>query len=582
VEEVDRVRAAYAGYDARARHDTWSADLGIHDERRRAFRSVLADLGMDGRTRVLDLGCGRGELLGELVDAGIAPEHVAGVDLLPDRLSTARREGLAVALASGTHLPFPDATFDLVTAFTVLSSVGSDALVAEIGEEVARVLRPGGAFVVYDLRMPSPGNGAIVPVTGARLGRVLPGWRTTSHSLTLVPPVSRRFARRPGRAYRALAAVPVLRSHRLTVALPRARLGTLPPIADDPTVTVVMPVRRESAFIARSLGAVIEQRGVRAEVIVVDGDSDDGTPDVVRAIVDETSAPVTLLDNPARIVSSSMNLALARAAGDVIVRVDGHCVIAPDYLKRCLDALRSTGDSCVGGPMATVGETSTAASIAAAQSSRVGVGGVAFRTSQAAAHVDTLAFGAYRREVFERLGGFDESLVRNQDDELNLRLTRAGGRIWMDPSIRSTYFSRGTIPGLWRQYHGYGFYKVAVMRKHRTVPSWRHLVPATFVASVAGAGAISVARRSPGPIAVVAGSYALVVAAGTIDAMSAARGGPSSEAERSSAGGSMVRPATVAVAIATMHSSYGLGFWAGLARAGSGRLQSRRRTAEGR
>lgn len=125
---------------------------------------------------------------------------------------------------------------------------------------------------------------------------------------------------------------------------------------------------------------------------------------------------------------------------------------------------------------------------------------MAFRTSGEAAFVDTLAFGAYRREVFDCIGGFDEDLVRNQDDELNLRLTRAGGRIWMDPTIRSTYWSCGTLAGLWRQYHGYGFYKVRVMRKHRTVPSPRHLVPAVFVAGMVGAAVTSIARRSPWPL----------------------------------------------------------------------------------
>jgi len=226
-------------------------------------------------------------------------------------------------------------------------------------------------------------------------------------------------------------------------------------------------------------------------------------------------------------------------------------VIAPDYLRRCLDALRATGAECAGGPMETVGETPVAAAIAAAQSSPFGVGGVAFRTSEQAAFVDTLAFGAYRREVFDRVGGFDEDLVRNQDDELNLRLTLAGGRIWMDPSIRSTYFSRGTLAGLWRQYHGYGFYKVRVMRKHRTVPSPRHLVPAAFVAAAAGSVALSALRRSPWPAAAVLLPYATGVVASSVSA----------------ADSTDTAPATVAAATVTMHTAYGLGWWAGAARA---------------
>jgi glycosyltransferase involved in cell wall biosynthesis len=296
-----------------------------------------------------------------------------------------------------------------------------------------------------------------------------------------------------------------------------------------------------------------------AEVIVVDGDSDDGTPDRVRLVASSHGAAVTVLHNPQRIVPVSMNLGLARATGEVIVRVDGHCLIDPDYLRRCLDALGATGEACVGGPMETVGETGVAASIAAAQRSRFGVGGVAFRTSAEARFVDTLAFGAYRREVFEHIGTFDEELVRNQDDEFNLRLTRAGGRIWMDPSIRSTYFSRGTFGGLWRQYHGYGFYKVRVMRKHRTVPSPRHLVPAAFVGAVAGAAALSAARRSPLPLVAIAAPYAAAVG---------------SSAAQATVPGTRTRD--IAVATATMHAAYGLGWWAGAVRE---LRQSRRRTA---
>jgi GT2 family glycosyltransferase len=327
----------------------------------------------------------------------------------------------------------------------------------------------------------------------------------------------------------------------------RDALG-LEPLCEHPSLTVIMPIRNESGFIDRSLAAVLDQRDVPTpQVIVVDGQSDDGTPDRVRALAAARGADVAVLDNPRRIVPVSMNLGLERATGDVIVRVDGHCVIAPDYLRRCLDALHATGAECVGGPMATIGETPTAAAIAAAQSSRFGVGGVAFRTSTEAAYVDTLAFGAYRREVFDRIGGFDEDLMRNQDDELNLRLTRAGGRIWMDPSVRSTYFSRGDLPGLWRQYHGYGFYKVRVMRKHRTVPSPRHLVPAAFVAAVVGSVAVSAARRSPWPAAAVLGPYGVGLAASSASA-----------ADRD--GGVPLAP--VAAATVTMHVAYGLGWWA--------------------
>ena len=556
--EVERIRAVYAEYDDAGRPHQWAADRGIHAERRDRLATVLRGRSHPERLRVLDLGCGRGDLLPELVAAGIRPGHVVGVDLLPHRLAGARGRGLQALVGSGTTLPFADATFDLVVAFTLFSSVTDDTVRRGIATEIGRVLRSDGAAVVYDLRLPNPANRALRPLDRRELAALFPGWRQEGTTLTLLPPLARRVAPEPGRRYRMLAGVPVLRSHRLTVLHPAVDQGGygpgmgLSPLPEDPSVTVVMPVRNEAAFIDRSLGAVLDQEGVaRPQVIVVDGHSTDGTPSRVSEVAAGRSAPVTVVDNEARIVPVSMNLGLARATGDVIVRVDGHCVIAPDYLRRCLDALRASGAECAGGPMETVGETPVAAAIAAAQSSRFGVGGVAFRTSEQAAFVDTLAFGAYRREVFDRVGGFDEDLVRNQDDELNLRLTLAGGRIWMDPSIRSTYFSRGTLAGLWRQYHGYGFYKVRVMRKHRTVPSPRHLVPAAFVAAAAGSVALSALRRSPWPAAAVLLPYGTGVVASSVSA----------------ADSTDTAPATVAAATVTMHTAYGLGWWAGAARA---------------
>lgn len=266
-----------------------------------------------------------------------------------------------------------------------------------------------------------------------------------------------------------------------------------------PLVTVIMPIRNEASYIARSLDAVLAQDypGDRMEILVVDGMSEDGTRDFVAQEIarqeNQGDAPqnppkarIALLDNPGRIVPTAFNLGLGRARGNIIVRVDGHCEIAPDYVRQIVHRLSQREASAVGGPMSTIGENRVARAISVAQSSCFGVGGVAFRTGRKeGCYVDTVAFGGYRREVFERLGGFDEELVRNQDDEFNLRLTRGGGKIWLDPAIRSVYYSRAGFHSLWRQYFQYGFYKVRVMQKHRTVPAWRHLVPAMLVSGLA-------------------------------------------------------------------------------------------------
>lgn len=329
-----------------------------------------------------------------------------------------------------------------------------------------------------------------------------------------------------------------------------------------PFVSVVMPVRNEASFLDRSLGAVLSQSypAERYEVVVVDGSSEDGTAAKARSWAGSTDVAVTVVDNPARITPVSLNLALSRARGEVIVRVDGHCVVEPDFIEASVRVLHDSAAACVGGPIRTVGAGRWAAAIAAAQSSTFGVGGVAVRTSTAAQDVDTVAFGAYRREVFDRIGAFDEDLVRNQDDEFNFRLLQAGGRIRMDPSIRSTYFSRTDVRGLARQYHGYGTYKVLVWRKRRAVASARQLVPGVFVSALASASIMSAVLRRGWPLA------SIIVPYGTANLAASARTGR----------GAGVAVWRVALANTTMHIAYGIGLLNGVRRFGRGAPAERR------
>lgn len=254
-----------------------------------------------------------------------------------------------------------------------------------------------------------------------------------------------------------------------------------------PSVSVIMPVRNEQAYIERSLGAVLAQDypAERLEILVVDGMSEDGTRDYVRS-VQQSDPRVRLLDNPAGIVPPGLNLGIAEAGGEIVVRVDGHCEIAPDYVSRCVHHLLEDGVDGVGGPIETVGETTTAEAIALAMSSWFGVGGSAFRTvKDRPMLVETVAFPAYRRKTLRENGPFDEELVRNQDDEYNYRLLKRGGKILLSPDIRSRYYSRSGLRKLWRQYYQYGFWKVRVMQKHPRQMRWRQFVPAAFVAALA-------------------------------------------------------------------------------------------------
>ncbi len=261
-----------------------------------------------------------------------------------------------------------------------------------------------------------------------------------------------------------------------------------------PFVTVIMPIRNEAAFIARSLRAVLSQDYPhdRMEVLVADGMSTDST----RAVIAQTAAAcpgaaVTVIDNPGQIVPTGLNRALAQARGEIIVRVDGHTIVAPEYVSACVEALERTGADNVGGQMFPVSEGAFGQAVAVATSSPFGVGGARFHYSTREEWVDTVYMGAWRRETFDRIGGFDEELVRNQDDEFNYRLRANGGRILLSDRIRSQYYNRSTLRSLWRQYFQYGYWKVRVMQKHPRQMRLRQFVPPVFVTIVLGAAVLA-------------------------------------------------------------------------------------------
>lgn len=319
-----------------------------------------------------------------------------------------------------------------------------------------------------------------------------------------------------------------------------------------PFVSVIMPVRNEAGFITRSLACVLAQDypAGRIEVIVADGRSTDATRELVQEW--QTRHPnLRLVDNPGQIAPTGLNAALAQARGEIIVRVDGHCELAPDYVRNCVKHLREAGVEGVGGPLETIGTTPLAAAIATAMSSAFGVGGSAFRTvKDRTMFTDTIAFPAYTRAAIERAGLFDEELVRNQDDEYNYRLRKLGARLLLAADVRARYYSRSSLKSLCRQYFQYGYWKVRVLQKHPRQMSLRQFIPPLLVAALALALLLAfVFPRGWLVVAAVGGSYlaANLVASLWVAAQTGLR-----------------QFSLLPLIFLTLHLSYGAGFLLGL------------------
>jgi succinoglycan biosynthesis protein ExoA len=249
-----------------------------------------------------------------------------------------------------------------------------------------------------------------------------------------------------------------------------------------PAISVIVPCRNEGDHIESCVRSILAQEAPPGgfEVIVADGMSDDGTRSILSKLAKEDSR-LRVVDNPGHIVSTGLNAAIREARGSVIIRMDAHTEYAFDYIRSCLEVLRTTGADNVGGPWIAKGTGIVGRAIAAAFQSSFSFGGTRGHNPDDEGIVDTVYLGCWPRHVFDRIGLFDEELVRNQDDEFNLRLARAGGKIWQSPLIRSWYRPRSSLFSLFKQYMQYGYWKVRVIQKHKLPASVRHLVPASFV-----------------------------------------------------------------------------------------------------
>jgi glycosyltransferase involved in cell wall biosynthesis len=256
---------------------------------------------------------------------------------------------------------------------------------------------------------------------------------------------------------------------------------------NEGAVSVVIPCFNEEAYIGPCVESVIvsgRKSNKKFKVIVVDGQSDDRTPQLLEQLqVNYTE--LIVLENPDRVTPISLNIGIKYANSGVVIILGAHSKVNENFISMNLEVLNEnpTAD-CVGGVIKNTFDGKSGELFEKALTSSFGVGNARFRTGGEAGFVDTVAFGAYRKRVFESIGYFDERLARNQDDEFNFRLLKAGMKIFFDPRIQSNYFIRTELKKLGRQYHQYGYWKVYVNVLHRQVTTWRQLAPVLLVTSI--------------------------------------------------------------------------------------------------
>jgi len=257
-----------------------------------------------------------------------------------------------------------------------------------------------------------------------------------------------------------------------------------------PTVSIVVPCLNEQKRIRFLLDAIFRQTYPRAllDVSIADGLSRDATRAVIAAFQREhPDLCLRVVDNPSGSIPAALNLAIRASSGEIILRLDAHSGPHADYIEKSVAALEAGKGENVGGvwEIQPGAPNHMAAAIAAAAAHPLGVGDALYRHTSQAASVDTVPFGAYRRSLVAKIGGYDESLLSNEDYEFNTRIRQSGGIVWLDPTIRSTYFARADLGSLARQYFRYGFWKLKMLQRYPGTLRWRQALPPVFVISLA-------------------------------------------------------------------------------------------------
>lgn len=275
-----------------------------------------------------------------------------------------------------------------------------------------------------------------------------------------------------------------------------------------PTVSVVVPVRNEGPYLERAVSSILSQEYPNPfDVCLAVAPSDDDT-DVVAARLADADDRVQVVANPAGITPVGLNAAIRATDSSIVVRVDGHAELSDGYIRQAVLTMCRTGAVNVGGRQVPKPETPFEEAVAAATTSRLGTGGAAYRVGGTAGPVDTVYLGVFDRAAGDEVGWFDETLIRNQDYEFNIRLRAAGGTIWFDPDLWVGYRPRGTWEGLAKQYYDYGWWKAEVLRRHPGSLRLRQVIPPVAMVGLGASSAVALRRRVA---ALVPLAYATIV-----------------------------------------------------------------------
>jgi len=315
-----------------------------------------------------------------------------------------------------------------------------------------------------------------------------------------------------------------------------------------PAVSVIMPVLNEERHLRGAVQAILAQEYAgEMEVVIALGPSTDRTDEIAAQLLAETasfeSKRVHTVPNPTGRTPAALNAAIKASRHPIVVRVDGHGMLSPNYIATAVRLLEETGAQNVGGIMHAEGENDWEHAVAAAMTSKIGVGNAAFHTGGEAQAAETVYLGVFRREALEQQGGYNEEFIRAQDWELNFRIREAGGLIWFSPELRVSYRPRPSVKALAKQYKDYGRWRHVVARYHEGSINLRYLAPPAAVCAIA-AGIVVGAALTPLGF-VIPGGYLAAIALGSVPA---GKGLP------------LKARLQIPVALATMHMSWGWGY----------------------